>query len=253
MANLFTGQELSNIIGSWHNRGFHGHSRSKSRIEFSNLYRQSAKPRPPTQFRERQRDNAFSHVFSKHDNKQIFLNDPMLFGSGSYGKKKIDSVNKSKWKPDFVSWNDSTLIKKSSVYQNDFCQMDNINNNNTNSNGSMFSNYSNATASSKLLSSRQNLDTRPVSVYAYNFNHNEPKRETSLETQNETYLRFISKNTQRSKSCVAVNKGRHYNERNNVANCMVWHDKIESPPQVQQTLQIPDMTVPPVQASYNDE
>lgn len=64
-----------------HNRGFHGHSRSKPRIEFSNLYRQSAKPRPPVQFTLRQSDDALKHVFSKHDNKQIFLNDPMLFGS----------------------------------------------------------------------------------------------------------------------------------------------------------------------------
>ena len=95
-----------------HNRGFHGHSRAKARTEFSTMFRQSAKPRPPSQFLLRQRDDALKHVFSKHDNKQIFLNDPMLFGSGNYGKKKIDSVNKSRWKPDFVAWNESTHIDR---------------------------------------------------------------------------------------------------------------------------------------------
>ena len=182
-----------------HNRGFHGHSRAKSRIEFSNLYRQSAKPRPPEQFCMRQRDDALKHVFSKHDNKQIFLNDPMLFGSGNYGKKKIDSVNKSRWKPDFVAWNESTHVNrehasrllKRSVYQRDFCCQS----------PSLLSNGSTSTFhTSKLLTARsqqqQQQKQSPLlaSVYACNFNHNEPTSETSKETQRETYFRFIAKN-----------------------------------------------------------
>ena len=154
---------------------------------------------------------------------------------GNYGKKKIDSVNKSRWKPDFVAWNDSTNINpehasrvlKRSVYQNDFCRNDPT----VNSNLSIFSqassqvstatNTSTNTNNNKLLTAR---DSRPISVYALNFAHNEPTSQTSKETQKETYYRFIAKNMQRSKSCVG--NGTH--ERSSVANCLVWHDRINS-------------------------
>ena len=173
----------------------------------------------------------------------------MLFGSGSYGKKKIDSVNKGSWKPDFVAWNESTCINnehtarlfKKSVYQNDFCVLNTptqvltrlpssiANKLASNSTVSLLSTASGATgtstASNKLLTSRKNVDSmnsssRPCSVYNYNYNHNEPSVETSKETQKETYYRFIAKNSlKRAKSCAP--------ERNSVANCLVWHDRIK--------------------------
>lgn len=161
---------------------------------------------------------------------------------GNYGKKKIDSVNKSRWKPDFVAWNDSTNINpehasrvlKRSVYQNDFCRNDPT----VNSNLSIFSQASSQvstatntstntnTNTNKLLAAR---DSRPISVYALNFAHNEPTSQTSKETQKETYFRFIAKNMQRSKSCVGNGEmGRQTHERSSVANCLVWHDRINS-------------------------
>lgn len=156
---------------------------------------------PPEKFRTRQRDDVLSHTFSKHDNKQIFLNDPLLFGSG-IGKKKIDSVNKNKWNPEFMGWSDDQGRErlKRSVYQKDFC----LNPNNT-----------------KLLTARKSLDSRPVSVYACNFgNDNEPTIQNLRDNRKETYFRFINKN--RAKSCVG--------ERLSVANCMVWNDKITTQP-----------------------
>jgi hypothetical protein len=193
---------------------------------------------------------------------------------GNYGKKKIDSVNKSRWKPDFVAWNDSTNINaehasrvlKRSVYQNDFCRNDPS----VNSNLSLFSQASSSTTSNhtnntttttttntlgnKLLVARE---SRPLSVYALNYAHNEPTSETSRETQKETYYRFIAKNMQRSKSCVGNEQQRRHNnnsqqqqqqqERSSVANCLVWHDRISSAQsqQQQQTNRTNEQSLPP--------
>ena len=129
--------------------GFHGHNRAKSRNDYSNSYRLSAKPSPPEKFRIRLKENAVKHSFSKHDNKQAFLNDPNLFSNG-IGKKKVESLNRSKWNPEFIAWSDECgreNLKKSS-YQNDFC-------NNSNN--------------SKLLIGRKNFDNQFVSVYTCTF------------------------------------------------------------------------------------
>lgn len=96
MKKSITQAELSNLVGTWNQRGFHGHKRSLTRIEFSNFYRQTAKPPPPEKFLLRQSSAVTSHPFSKHDNKQNFLNDSTLFDIG-IGKKKIKSLNTNQW------------------------------------------------------------------------------------------------------------------------------------------------------------
>ena len=78
MANSVYQKELKNVIGTWHPRGYHGHERAKSRIELSNYYRQLAKPIPPGMFKSRQTESVLKHSFSHHDNRQIFLNDPLI-------------------------------------------------------------------------------------------------------------------------------------------------------------------------------
>lgn len=147
----------------------------------------------------RQRDDAYKHVFSNHDNKQIFLNDPTLFGSG-IGKKKIDSKYKSRWNPEFISWSESSERDrfKKTIYQNDFCSNGNI---------------------PRLLTARKTVENRPISVYNCNYSHNEPSTESSKQTREDTYYRFLSNH--RAKSCVG--------ERLTVANCLVWHDKQKAP------------------------
>jgi hypothetical protein len=159
---------------------------------------------PPEKFRIRQRDDVLKHVFSKHDNKQIFLNDPLLFGTG-FGKRKIDNKNKSKWNPEFIAWSDDTgkdRLKKT-MYQNDFCHL---------------------SIQPKLLSNRKSIENRSVSVYACNFTNTDSMNQQLKEIREDTFRRFSNKN--RSKSCIG--------ERVNVASCLVWHDSIkrqDSPPQ----------------------
>lgn len=197
MQKYLTKKEFDNLIGSWHPRGYHGHFRSKSRIDLSNLYRQKAKPSPPNIFLKRQNDDATKHNFSKHDNRQDILNNPLVFGSG-LGKKKIDSVNKNKWNPEFISWceDNGRDRLKNSIYQKDYCF--------------------NGQASSKLLSARKNMD-QTLSTYTLNYSNEETSVDTYREIRRDTYQRFIQKN--RAKSSVST-------ERSSVASCMVWYDKI---------------------------
>ena len=142
---------------------------------------------------------------------------------------------------------------KRSVYQNDFCRNDPS----VNSNLSLFSQASSTTSNhtnntttttttntlgNKLLVARE---SRPLSVYALNYAHNEPTSETSRETQKETYSRFIAKNMQRSKSCVGNDQQRRHQERNSVANCLVWHDRVSSAQSQQQQTNLAPPAAPP--------
>lgn len=139
--------------------------------------------------------DASKHSFSHHDNRQAFLNDPTLFGSG-IGKKKIDSVNKSKWDPEFIAWKEKAVeVKKESIYQHDFCRFYN---------------------SSKLLTGRKSVENRAISVYEYEYKHGEPTPETAKSQRLETYYRYLTKS--RAKSITPNN------ERVTVANCLVWHN-----------------------------
>lgn len=207
--------------------GFHGHNRAKSRIEFSNLYRQLAKPPPPRMFTARQNTDVLRHSFSHHDNRQVYLNDPMLFGEG-FGKKKIDSVNKSKWKPDFIAWQDSAAGKlvhsqqfnNRSIYQRDFASSHELN---RSTGVSAPSTPTTALSSTRLLTGRQAFDNNAMSVYKLNFSHGEPTAPHSKEIREETYYRFISKN--RAKSCLSEEARR----RTTVANCLVWNER-RAPP-----------------------
>lgn len=185
--------------------GYHGHNRAKSRIEISNFYRQLAKPPPPRMFTARQNADVLRHSFSNHDNRQAYLNDPLLFGAG-FGKKKIDSVNKSKWNPDFIAWKDSNLnlVRNQfyrSIYQRDFASSDDI-----------------RSSGARLLTGRQAFDNNRLSVYKLNYSHGEPNEKHSKEVREETYYRFINKN--RAKSCLNDEA-----RRTTVASCLVWNDR----------------------------
>lgn len=210
MANYLTKQEMANMVGSWHPWGYHGHARAKSRIEFSNYYRQLAKPVPPERFNFRQRSDVLRHMFSNHDNKQALLNDPMLFGTG-FGKKKIESKNRSKFDPEFISWNEASGRDRyrNTIYQRDY-----------GSSGSLAGDAAPPprpnVMNSKLLTARQSVENGERSVYKVNYSHGEPNTDHSKQIREETYNRFINKN--RAKSCMASH------EKITVANCLVWND-----------------------------
>lgn len=152
---------------------------------------------PPEKFRIRLSDDVLKHPFSKHDNKQIFLNDPTLFSNG-IGKKKVNSVNKSQWNPEFISWSIDAGKEKSkrTIYQNDFCPR--------------------LAAPQKLLTGRQNVENKFISIYSTNYSHGEPTPETSKDIHSDNYNRYLSK--QRAKTCFSKDR-----ERLTVANCLVWY------------------------------
>ncbi|KAK3103792.1 hypothetical protein FSP39_021933 [Pinctada imbricata] len=112
------------IIGSWFPSGYHGHFRSKSRLDFVCEYRQLAKPQPPKRFLNRSKQPTGRHVFSNHDNRESFLNDALYFEQG-LGRKRNPNRAYS-FKQDFITWMpereyvNSTLRPLTSTYKNDF-------------------------------------------------------------------------------------------------------------------------------------
>jgi len=192
---MLSQKQLMDIIGSWNKEGYHGHNRAKSRIEFSNSYRLSAKPNPPEKFKLRYKDNAIKHNFSKHDNKQAFLNDPDLFSNG-VGKKKVETLNKARWNPELIAWKNECgrgLEPKRTLYQRDFC--------NTKNDGS------------RLLLNRERYETPQITSYSNAFSHGEPGKTKCHEIQKDMASRYVFQN--RAKTCVPK-------ERMSVASCMVW-------------------------------
>lgn len=204
MAQFLSQKELMNIIGSWNKEGFHGHNRSKSRIENSNSFRLSAKPSPPEKFKIRFKDNATKHHFSHHDNKQAFLNDCDLFSRG-VGRRKVETSNKDHWNPELIAWKNEAGRgregPKKTLYQRDFCVL---------------------TSPSKLLLNRQRYETPLVSSYTESFSHGEPRKETSRTIKADLASRYAF---QRAKTC--INR-----EKSSVAHCMVWKN---APPAISQS------------------
>jgi hypothetical protein len=159
-------------------------------MELSSLYRQNAKPNPPERFKLRIREDVLNHCFSNHDNKQAFLNDSTLFGSG-IGKKKIESVNKSLFDPQFISWKTSFEPIRQSIYQRDYCH------------------YSRS--QQKLTKAIDSLNEDLKSVYEKNFSHGEPDEEGAKSIRKETVNRY-KKNIQKPSQ----------EDKLNVADCLVW-------------------------------
>ncbi|XP_075688525.1 ciliary microtubule inner protein 7 [Rhinoderma darwinii] len=90
------------ITGSWYPSGFHGHSRSHIRNDICQEYRMEAKPPPPKAFTQRITEHPTKHIFSRHDNRHIFLSSVFSFENG-LGKKKLlkhrESHNFTHWRP----------------------------------------------------------------------------------------------------------------------------------------------------------
>ncbi len=194
MAQFLSQKELMNIIGSWNKEGFHGHSRSKPRNEFSAQFRLSARPSPPEKFKIRLKSSATKHIFSEHDNRQAFLNDPELFSKGM-GKKKIETINKSRWNPEFIAWENECgrgAPHKNSLYQRDYCNM---------------------TVPPRLLQNRLRTEVTQISSYKDDYSYGMPNAHTCREVKSEISNRFDYK--YRAKTSVPK-------ERMSVASCMNW-------------------------------
>ncbi|XP_076469591.1 ciliary microtubule inner protein 7-like [Babylonia areolata] len=87
-------------VGSWFPTGYHGHYRSKPRADFLCEYRQLARPEPPDKFIARSLSNR--HSFTKHDNRETFLNDAIIFGKG-LGRKRSEKYAPV-FNQDFYTW-----------------------------------------------------------------------------------------------------------------------------------------------------
>lgn len=109
--------------GSWHNTGYHGHFRSKSRSDFNCEYRHLAKPPPPSTFVTRITEPVVQHSFSKHDNRHSFKSDALYFEEG-LGRRRF-RCDTNRFRRNFLAWTPqkqelSKSGAKASVYKVDY-------------------------------------------------------------------------------------------------------------------------------------
>lgn len=287
MTKVVTKSDKLQLTGSWHPTGFHGHNRANTRIEFSNSFRQCAKPIPPKVFQTRQRDDVLKHVFSKHDNRQIFLNDPNLFGAG-FGKRKVTSKNLGKWNPEFIAWKEDAGRDrlKQTIYQNDFGTLPNKalaqappRTPSIVSRSAGHPNLINSSATAGPMMNRSNTMVEPSASNKllpnrYNNGHSEqwstkqPHQNQPAETSRSYYSHSFEQTSKdsrqlnadrqdtterfvnlknRSKSCLNLGGPR---QPVNVATCLVWYDKIK---QLEPTPQPSLLTMPVPQLQLQHE
>ncbi|XP_062522383.1 uncharacterized protein C3orf84-like [Corticium candelabrum] len=89
-------------IGTWFRTGFYGHSRSKPRADCDYEYRRAVKPKPPIKFEEKMKAATGWHLFSRHDNKYVFLQRGVYSAQG-VGRRAIRSSPAST-DHDMFSW-----------------------------------------------------------------------------------------------------------------------------------------------------
>ncbi|XP_038668575.1 uncharacterized protein C3orf84-like [Scyliorhinus canicula] len=93
------------ITGTWFPTGFHGHTRSKSRNDIFQEYRQQAKPPPPEKLIRRLRESPLKHNFSKHDSQRVFHDSATyLENSKTKCRAKTAFGRSSEFKKDLISW-----------------------------------------------------------------------------------------------------------------------------------------------------
>ncbi|CAF0905473.1 unnamed protein product [Didymodactylos carnosus] len=243
--------DVNRLIGSWYSSGYHGHFRSKSRLELSSYFRELAKPKAPKIFSERQNSEAVKHPFSKHDNRFKFESDPLVRGSqAGFGKRKADNSLRGQFDPLFIAWlpkgNESkrTELPKHTAYQDDYSH-DGV---------------------SKLLSTTQipqeiistpdtNLDKQPLekSVYKLVYAHGQPTSDQSKQIRSETFQRFLTTRTRRIQLQNQQATNNALNGRTTVAQCLCWNnDSANIEPIVlhPQTKEHEQQHIPPLQTSF---
>ena len=95
---------FSDNKGLWHPSGYYGLFMSRTRLDFDNRFRKSAKPPPPTQFENRLTVHSSQHPFSAHENRHYFQNDGNYFGKDTLiGKRKVNGRSYSA-QPGLLNW-----------------------------------------------------------------------------------------------------------------------------------------------------
>ncbi|OAF71873.1 hypothetical protein A3Q56_00371 [Intoshia linei] len=96
--------------------GYHGHHRSKSRVDIHDTYRHKSKPIPPYLFEKRSatasRCRNRDYIFSKHDNRHSFLSDATYFETG-LGRRRFQKTQKKspiEWSQIYNISNKPTLL-----------------------------------------------------------------------------------------------------------------------------------------------
>lgn len=114
------------IYGTWYPSGFHGHFRSKSRLEYTVPYREQAKPPPPSKFLDRAQVRSTDHLFSRHDNRNSHtcgMGDLESYFSHGLGKRKVlaGAAQRNKDTSGLLAWSaDSPSSGRISSYRSDF-------------------------------------------------------------------------------------------------------------------------------------
>ncbi|MEE6502338.1 hypothetical protein FKM82_004488 [Ascaphus truei] len=109
------------VTGSWFPTGFYGHSRGRNRNDIRQEYRKEAQPHPPQTFVKRMKEYRGNHIFSQHDNRQIFPSSVLNFGNGQGKRKPLKtgvSYNFTHWAP--VEEELKRHMPHISTYQSDF-------------------------------------------------------------------------------------------------------------------------------------
>ncbi|KAM8930171.1 ciliary microtubule inner protein 7 [Pelodytes ibericus] len=110
--------------GSWFPSGFHGNFRSHCRNDVYQEYREEARPPPPNTFLARQKEHPMKHIFSRHDNRNIFPSSVFSFENGM-GKRRTHRMGESY---NFIQWIPLEDKKRPliSTYRTDFWKNDDV-------------------------------------------------------------------------------------------------------------------------------
>ncbi|CAF1122554.1 unnamed protein product [Rotaria sordida] len=219
--SLATSTDAQRVVGSWFPSGYYGHFRARSRADLCNYFRQLAQPNPPKKFLDRQKAEATTHAFSRHDNRFKFECDPLVRGTQTgFGKRKAQTNIRGEFDPLFVSWIPKNVDRKTYVdgvkitsYADDYNRDSTAPH--TLSQIQLIQPINNdSEKTTTTLSPSSPLET---SVYASTYRHGQPDSEQSKQIRRETFERFLTTRTRLlEQQC---------NQRStSVASCLVWNN-----------------------------
>ncbi|CAF0719257.1 unnamed protein product [Rotaria sp. Silwood1] len=217
--SLATSTDAQRVVGSWFPSGYYGHFRARSRADLCNYFRQLARPTPPKKFLDRQKAEATTHAFSRHDNRFKFESDPLVRGTQTgFGKRKAQTNIRGEFDPLFVSWIPKNVDPKAFVddvkitsYADEY-----------NHDATAPHILAEVQLVQPIINDNEKAATLPssppeITVYASTYRHGQPDPEQSKQIRRETFERFLTTRTR------LVEQQR--NQRStSVASCLVWNN-----------------------------
>ncbi|KAM4722761.1 ciliary microtubule inner protein 7 [Rhinophrynus dorsalis] len=208
------------VTGSWFPTGFHGHFRSHVRNDVHQEFRKQARPEPPQAFLQRMKEHPTKHIFSKHDNRQIFPSSVFSF-ENDMGKRKII---KSRESFNFIHWAplEEELKRQRpllSTYRTDFWEINDRKERNTPQILVPRLNRLSSASCPRSTAHRNLLRIQPPrqSITIENFNTQTPQQPKSNNMSNvHNYGHFQSTSTGLQRAWSAPQK------RLTVSDCLVW-------------------------------